>query len=239
MPYRLLGDSVSDVGASADELAALRVAVLRWHERFLDPGGSLALRVAGRLQRLHLTWLALPLALPLVLVDFVRMFWRLRPGRLFDTEGRAVGLYRQLSGKDPHVARAEVWRIGSQLRLLDERDRGPDGDRPGAPRGADPVELEAAAAALIGYYLAGRHSDDALLGEVETAWAEYEELQERRRQRGMERRGRRWGRRRRRRVEAATDERAYEAATERYLVAWRRWLDRPTRHGGPAAVGDP
>jgi hypothetical protein len=38
------------------------------------------------------------------------------------------------------------------------------------------AELEAAAAALIGYSLAGRRSDDQLLLGVQAAWAEREEL---------------------------------------------------------------
>jgi hypothetical protein len=64
---------------------------------------------------------------------------------------------------DPYLARAEVWQIVEQLGMLDERVHRLDGDRPGAARGADRAELEAAAAALIGYSLAGRRSDDQLL----------------------------------------------------------------------------
>ena len=132
-----------------------------------------SLRVARRLNRLHLWWLVVPWAL----VDVARLLLPalLGRGRPVDEE-QAVRLYRRLSGKDPHVARAEIWRIGMQLRELDERLRDPDEERPGAPRGADPGELDAAAAVLIGFYLAGRRTDDALLAQVEDAWAEHEEL---------------------------------------------------------------
>lgn len=215
--------------ASAEQLAELRAALLRWHEQFLDPVSPRTLRVVDRLDRLHLIWLAFPM----FLAKSGRLFWHLRRGGgLVAAEERAVRLYRQLSGTDPHVARAEVTRIGFQLSVLDARVRAPDADPPGAPRPADPAELEAAAAALIGYYLAGRHSDDALLGEIEAAWVEHEELLE------WQRPGARRHRGRRRRAEALAYGRALEAATDRYLAAWRRWLDRPTRPRGPAGAVD-
>jgi len=126
-----------------------------------------------------------------------------------------------------------VWRIVHQLTPLDERVRRLGGDRPGAPRGADPEELAAAAAALVGYYLAGRRTDDELLGEVEAAWAEHEDLAEQQRQRAVERRppGRR-------RAEPTGDHRE-QAATDRYLVAWRRWLDRQPSRAGRSARPTP
>jgi hypothetical protein len=37
-------------------------------------------------------------------------------------------------------------------------------------------DLVALRTALLGYYLAGRRTDDELLGEVQAAWAEYEAL---------------------------------------------------------------
>jgi hypothetical protein len=75
-----------------------------------------------------------------------------------------------VDAEDPGVARAEVWRILLQLGALDEPLRLNE-ERPGAPPGADPGEVEAAAGALLGYYLGGRRTDDELLGEVEAAWA--------------------------------------------------------------------
>jgi hypothetical protein len=224
-----VGDGVHDDSASAEELAALHAAVLRCHDEFV---GTLqeprSVRVMRRLRRLHLSWLALPW----VAVEVGRtVLSEARPG--FPTsEEQAASLYRRLSGRDPHVAQAEVLRIVWQLGALDERVRGPlDEARPGAPRGADPGEVEAAAGALLGYYLAGRRTDDALLGDVEAAWAEYEELSEQWRQRAMER-----GMRGLRRADPTTDWRR-QAAGDRYRVAWRRWLDRQAEHGAAAGPG--
>jgi hypothetical protein len=84
------------------------------------------------------------------------------------------------------VAWAEVWRIGHQVAELDERVGDLDEQRPGAPHGTDPGELEAAAEALLGYYLAGRRTNDEPLAQVEAAWAEYEELTEQQLERAME-----------------------------------------------------
>jgi hypothetical protein len=225
-----LGDGVHDDSASAGELAALDATVLRCHGEFVrtlqEPRSVRAMR---RLRRLHLAWLALPW----VVVEVGRtVLSEARPG-FPACEEQAASLYRRLSGKDPHVAQAEVVRIVMQLGALDERVRGPlDEARPGAPRGADPGEVQAAAGALLGYYLAGRWTDDELLAEVEAAWAEYEELSERWRRRAMER-----GMRSLRRADPTTDWRL-QAAGDRYRVAWRRWLDRQAEHGtatGPGA----
>ena len=101
-----------------------------------------------------------------------------------------------------------------------------------AAGGADRAELEAAAAALIGYYLAGRRTDDQLLPGVEAAWVECEELYEQQLQRDLER-----GRRGRRRDLAET-QRRMQAATDRYLVAWRRWFDRQAQQGTSAGSSD-
>jgi hypothetical protein len=127
------------------------------------------------------------------------------------------------------VARAEVGRIGNQLGQLDERLGDLDEQWPGTSRGADPAELEAAAAALVGYYLAGRGSDDELLGEVEAAWGEYEELIEQQLERAEQR-----GRGRFRRLVDSTrdDQVRTAAAADRYRAAWRRWFDRRAERGG-------
>ena len=214
--------------ASTEDLAALRAAVLCCHDQFV---GTLqeprSVRVMGRLRRWHLAWLALAWVV-------VETGWMVRSEARqgFPTgEEQAASLYRRLSGKDPHVARAEVLRIIWQLGALDERVRGPlDQARPGAPAGGDRAELEAAAGALLGYYLAGRRTDDELLSEVQVAWAEYEELTEQWRQRAMEQ-----GMRSLRRADPTTDQQR-QAASDRYLVAWRRWLDR---QGPPASAPGP
>ena len=218
-----------DDRASAQDLAALQAAVLGFHDKLVrmspDPR---SLRVMGRLERLHLAWLVIPWFLVDIGRVFVSGFRRGFPA----SEQQAVRLYRQLSGKDPHVARAEVWRIVEQLGMLDVRLRDLDQERPGAASGADEAELAAAAAALIGFYLAGRRTDDKLLGEVEAAWAEYEELTEQQGDRGVEP-----GRFGRRRAEPMIDQR-FEAAADRYRAAWRRWLDRRTGHASSAGSGD-
>jgi hypothetical protein len=222
-----LGDGVRDDSASAQELAALRAAVLRDHEQVVRMGPKpRSLRVTRRLKRLHLSWLLIPWYVVLAAGFFLAGSWR----RLAADEEQTVGLYRRLSGKDPGVARAEVWRISGQLGALDERLRDLEGARPGAPGGADQVELEAAAGALVGYYLAGRRTDDALLGEVEAAWAEYEELLEQEVARAMERRLSR------RRPDPMLEERA-QVAADRYRAAWRRWLDRRAERGSTIGPG--
>lgn len=212
---------MGDEQASAEDLAALQTALLDSYEQFVVPRPSRRTRrVVRRLRRLHLSWLLAPL----FVVELVRM---LRSGhwpRFGAEQARAARLYGRLSGKDPHVARAEVWRMLEQLGLLDERQRWPDEERPGAWGGADRAELEAAAAALLGYYLAGRRTEDELLAEVQAAWAEYEGLAHERLQGGLEpgRRGRR--------AEPQADRRE-QVASDRYLGAWRRWLDQRARQG--------
>jgi hypothetical protein len=209
--------------ASAEDLAALRAAVLRDHDQSVHMGPTpRSLRVARRLRRLHLSWLLIPWYVVLAARFFLLPgSWR----RLAADQEQAVRLYRRLSGKDPHVARAEVWRIGHQLGALDERLRDLDEERPGAPRGADLGKVEAAARALLGYYLAGRQTDDELLGEIEAAWAEYEELTEQELERDVDRK--RVGRRR---AGPMVDERV-QAAADRYRAAWGRWFDRWVERG--------
>ncbi|HEU4397272.1 MAG TPA: hypothetical protein VFU54_05475 [Actinomycetota bacterium] len=213
---------MGDERASAADLAALQTAVLGCHEAFVVPPPSRRTQwVVRRLQRLRLSWLLAPW----FVVELVGMFLRGHLRGSVAEQARAERLYGRLSGKDPHVARAEVLRMVEQLGSLDERMRWDDEEPLGPPRGADRAELEAAAGALLGYYVAGRRTDDELLGEVQAAWAEYESLVHERLQRGLER-----GWRGRRRVEPEVDLRE-QAAIDRYLVAWRRWLDRRARPG--------
>jgi len=228
-PTSGVGDGVGDEQSSAEKLAALQAAVLRSHDEFLRPvRDRRSLRAMDRLQRLHLSWLAVPW----ILVDAVRMALFGNGRRMWAAQEQAVRLYRQLSRKDPHLARAEVWRIGHQLGVLDEGVGGVEGGRPRVQGGVDRAELEAAAAALIGYYLAGRRTDDQLLGGVEVAWAECEELHEQQLQRDLERK------RRGRRRDLAEAERRLQAATDRYLVAWRHWFDRQAQQGTSAGSSD-
>ena len=208
---------------SPEDLAGLREGVLRSHDEFLrmEPKPR-SMRMHLRLKRLHLSWLVAPW----IVVDIARLFLlpALRGGRLPPWDEQAVSVYRRLTGKDPQVARAEVWRIGDQVRELDERFRDPCERRPAAPRGADPGEVEAALDALLGYYLAGRRTEDELLAEVEAAWADYEELIQQQLERAMDRGV--FGRRRRERwIDEQVDEQLH-AAADRYRVAWRHWFDR-------------
>jgi hypothetical protein len=223
-----LGDGVHDDRASAAELTALRAAVLRHHDQFVQMlPGQRSVRVWDGLHCLHLSWLAIPW----IVVDAGRMFLSgLRRGFPVGDE-QAVGLYRRLSGKDRYMAQAEVERIVMQLGKLDERLRGPDDKRRGAPRGADLDELAVAAGALLGYYLAGRRTDDELLAEVEAAWVEYEELTDQEREGAMGRGlvGRR--------ADPTVEEWA-QAAADRYRAAWRRWFDGQARQGASAGSGE-
>jgi hypothetical protein len=222
-----LGDGVHD-GASAEEVAALHAAVLGCHDQFLrmEPKPR-SLRVARRLNRLHLSWLLIPW----YLVAAARFFLPAVRGGFPAGQQQAARLYRRLSGKDPQVARAEVSRISMQLGVLDERLHDLDEERPGAPRGADPAELDAAAGALLGYYLAGRRTDDELLAQVAAAWVTYEELTEQQLERAMDRKRVGPGR-----ADPTVEERV-QVAADRYLVAWRRWFDRRAEHGSTIGPG--
>jgi hypothetical protein len=136
---------------------------------------------------------------------------------------RAVALYRWCSGQDPEVARAEVDRLGAQLHGLSSA--GYEGD--GVWR-ASRAELEAATDALLGWYLAGRRSDDELLGEVMAAWAAWEELDQQAaeafRGHGLLGAGRAAGQRKG----------VKDALRQRYALAWRRWLEAQPPQGSTA-----
>jgi hypothetical protein len=223
--YRFAEDRVRDKQPSPDEVAALRDAVLAWHQELAREALEAADSRAWR-------WLELPR----MLAGLVRMLAVGRPPAFLVADEEAARLYQRLRGIDPQLARAEVWRMSEQLGSLDQRLLGLEADRPGRPPGADRAELEAAAGALAAWYLQGRRGDDELLGEVEAAWAAVEEAQAQQEgvPAGLPGPGlRAW-------LEA-TDERdeREEAAIDRYVAAWRRWLDRqapwPASAGGAGA----
>jgi hypothetical protein len=68
-------------------------------------------------------------------------------------------------------------------------------------------------------------------GEVEAAWAEYEELTQQQFELAMD--GGLFGRGR---AGPMVDERV-QAAADRHRAAWRRWLDRQAEHGAAAGPG--
>jgi len=179
------------------------------------------MRLLRRLNRLHLSWLAIPWYLMLG----ARMVLLGGPPGVVAGEDQAVALYRRRSGKDLLTARVEVGRLVLQLGALDDPVGWAGQDRLGES-GADRAELAAVADALIGYYLAGRRTEDALLGEALAVWAKWEELHEQALQR-VAGRGLLHGRRGPRVL--AGDE---QAVMQRYLGAWRRWLDRQAQYGG-------
>jgi hypothetical protein len=106
----------------AEDMAAVREAVLGFYEESIRP---LVAQRRGRgprrlLRNRRLLWLNV-LLLPVLLIDLVRVAVAHRGPGLMVRLQRAVGLYRQLSGTDPAVARAELWRIHGQLAAIDER----------------------------------------------------------------------------------------------------------------------
>jgi hypothetical protein len=144
-------DRVRDEQPSPDEVAAVRDAVLAWHEELARPALEPADSRASR-------WLALPR----MLAGLVRMLAVRRPPAFLVADQEAARLYQRLRGIDPQLARAEVWRMGEQLGSLDERLLVLEADRPGRLPGADRAELQVAAGALAEWYLQGRRTDDEL-----------------------------------------------------------------------------
>jgi hypothetical protein len=211
----------------AEDMAALREAVLDFYEESVRPlVGQRRRRMARRLHRRGVRWLNALLLLPWLLVGLVYMVATRRALQVVAREQRAVSLYRQRSGKDPRVAEAEVGRVKDQLLAIDERVK-PYGARfATAGATADQAELEAAAGALLAYHLGGRQTDDALLGEIQAAWVDYEAV-------GAERKDRMLGRVARgeppSRKESSRQERA---AMDRYLAGWRGWFDRHVEQDG-------
>jgi hypothetical protein len=222
----------------AADMAALLQAVLGFYEdsvrlSVVPPSGRVPPRVLRRPAR-RLQWLKLLLLLlPVLLIGLVRMIVSGRAREVMARQQRAVSLYRQLSGKDPRVAEAEVRRITDQVRAIDERVR-PQGDRSGPAGAADRAELEAAAGALLAYHLGGRQTNDALLGEIQAAWVEVEALRQEQQERVLLQvgRGRQAVRAEFTRQQRREFVRQQQAAMDRYLAGWRGWLDRQTERDG-------
>jgi len=222
----------------AADMTALLQAVLGFYEdsvrlSVVPPSGRVPRRVLRRPPR-RLQWLKLLLLLlPVLLIGLVRMIVTGRAREVMARQQRAVSLYRQLSGKDPRVAEAEVRRITDQLRAIDERVR-PQGDRSGTAGAADRAELEAAAGALLAYHLRSRQTDDVLLGETQAAWVEVEALRQEQQERLLLQvgRGKQAVRAEISRQQRAGLHRQMQAAMDRYLAGWRRWFDWHTEQDG-------
>jgi hypothetical protein len=213
----------------AAAMAALREAVLGFYEDSVRP---LVVQRNDRPRR-RLQWLQLLLLLPGLLVVLVRWVVTGRAREALVRQQRAVSLYRQLSGEDPRVAEAEVRRITDQLKAIDQRVR-TNGAQLGTAGVADRVELEAAATALLAYHLGGRQTDDALLGQIQAAWVEYEALRQEQQERLLLQAGR--GKQALRaeftRQEWVALGRGQRAAMDRYRAGWRSWLDRHAEQDG-------
>jgi hypothetical protein len=202
--------------ASAEQsLVALRAALLAYYDEHTSAlGRQPVLTRRERLmrqavERLWLKWLAIG---ALLVVGAVRSKRQGRP--VFGDVRPVARRYGQLAGKDPDVARAEVLRIVKQLLPLDARTR-----RAGElPRSVTRAEFELAAEALLRFYVAGRHSDDALLREIEAAYAEVDVASEAMLEQMHGEAGSASAQRKQ-------DMERHEAANRRYVEAWLRWLD--------------
>ncbi len=202
------------------DMAALREAVLGFYEESI--GRLVAQQRRGRPpRRLHpLTLLVL---LPwLWLVGVVRMAVTRREPQVAVRQQRAVSLYRQLSGKDPVVARAELGRIYQQLLVIDQRVK-PSSAQWATAKATQRAELAAAAGALLAYHLGGRQTDDALLDQIQATWVEYEALGEQR----MDQRLGRVARGVPPLPKEISDQQ--RAAMDRYVAGWRAWFERHAR----------
>jgi len=111
-------------------------------------------------------------------------------------------------------------------------------------RAADRGELEVMAGALLAYHLRGRQTDDTLLAELEATWVACEAIRREQQDRlplhvGRGRQAVRAELSRQERVELGRQlGRQQQAAMDRYLAGWRRWLDQHTEQDTPPDRGD-
>jgi hypothetical protein len=207
-------DAMPTDNRAGNDIADLREVLLAFHEEDLGNFPLPAMRAAARLHRFKLSWVLGPW----VLAGMVRRIPRVT--RRSATEQRLVRLYAQASGNDPDVTRAEVHRIQSQLGLIDQRSPNWQSSDFAGCRPASRAELQAAAGALLGYFLGSRQTDDVVLAETQAAYATHEQwLQDDTAVFAED--GRRQARRHRK---ASRQEQI--AALRRYAAAWRRWFDQ-------------
>jgi hypothetical protein len=221
---RLASIAGMDERAPAEEqLAALHAALLTFYDDHTSviarhrPEPTRRERLMSQtLQRLRLQWLAVLVAL------VVRAVRSRRQGRpVFGDVQPVARAYRALAGKDPDVARAEVWRMVHQLMPLDSRIPSSGG----LPRQVTRAEFELAADALLRFYVAGRSTDDPLLEATQEAFGEVEAVSEAMLDRAH-------GQDRSTSAQRREDRERYEAATRRYAEAWLRWLDHHAAQSG-------
>ena len=214
--WRLGSITGMDQRAPAEhQLAALHAALLAFYDETTSfarrrPAVTRRERFVSRvLERLRLQWL------PVLVVLVVGAVRSMRRGRAVSGQlWPAVRAYGELAGKDRHVAQAEVLRMTAQLRPLDAR-LPQTGE---LPRPVSRAEFELAAAALVGFYVAGRHTDDSLLQATQVAYGEVEAISDAMLDRVQ-------GKDRSPSVQRREDRELHAAATRRYVEAWLRWLD--------------
>jgi hypothetical protein len=207
-----------DERAPAEQrLAALHTALLAFYDQHTSviarqrPEPTRRERLMSQtLQRLRLQWLPVVVALAVGAVRSIR-----RGTSVFGDVHPLARAYRELAGRDPDVARAEVWRMTGQLLPLDSRIPQKTGE---LPRLVTRAEFELAADTLLRFYVAGRHTDDPLLEATQVTYAEVEAISEAILDRTRGRAGATSAHRRQ-------DRERHDAATRRYVEAWLRWLD--------------
>jgi hypothetical protein len=206
-----------DERAAAEErLAALHTALLAFYDEHTSviarhhPELTRRERLMSQiLQRLRLQWLVVLVAI------VVRGVRSVREGRAAFGDVQPVArAYRELAGRDPDVARAEVLRMTRQLMPLDSRIT-PTGQ---LPRQVTRGEFELAADTLLRFYVAGRLTDDPLLEATQAAYGEVEAVSEAMLDRAH-------GQDRSTSAQWREDRDRHAAATRRYVAAWLRWMD--------------
>lgn len=202
-------------GPAEEQLAALHAALLAFYDEHTSafarqrPEPTRRERFMSQvLKRLRLQWLPVLVALAVGAVRSMRR-GRAVSGQLWPV----VRAYGELAGKDRHVAQAEVLRMTEQLRPLDSR-LPLTGE---LPRPVTRAEFELATAALLRFYVAGRHTDDPLLGATQAAYGEVEAISEAMLDRAH-------GQDRSTSTQRREDRERHAAATGRYVEAWLGWL---------------
>jgi hypothetical protein len=206
---------MEEVASTEQSLVALRAALLAYYDEHTSALGrhpTLKRRerlISQAMERLRLKWLVIG---ALLVVGAVRSKRQGRP--VFGDVRPLARQYGQLANKDPDVARAEMLRIVKQLLPLDARTR-----RAGElPRPVTRAEFELAADALVRFYVSGRHTDDALLREIEAAYGEVDAASEAMLDRLHGEAGSTS-------AQHKQDRERHVAANRRYVEAWLRWLD--------------